>query len=162
MLFALLSLFPAYAEAAGPTEGFGNVGKSITAVIGFFNGYLVPFIFGLAFLFFLWGIFLFFFASLANEEGRTEGKKFMFWGIIAFVIMVSVWGIVNVIASSLGFSGSGQIPTVIKIPIPGGGGASAPATGSSNTFTTPTSNSNNSGSNVTPATGSNGPTYHFP
>ena len=72
-------------------------------IIGIINSVLVPLVFSLAFLLFLWGVFQYFISGATNEEKRDEGKKFVMWGIIGFVLMFSIWGIVNLIINSLGF-----------------------------------------------------------
>ncbi len=103
-LISLAFLAPAFAFAqTGPTGTFGGIGTTVGAFITFINSYLVPAVFALAFLLFIWGMFKFFFLSGANEEGRDQGKSLMLWGVIAFVMMVSIWGLVNVAATSLGF-----------------------------------------------------------
>ncbi len=56
----------------------------------------------LAFLFFLWGLTKFVLFA-GDETARAEGKQIMFWGIIAFVLMLGVFGIVNVLVDGLGF-----------------------------------------------------------
>ncbi len=109
-----------------PAADLGGIGQTIAILVGFINKYLVPAIFALAFLLFIWGMFKFFFLSYANEEGRSEGKQLMLWAVIAFVVMVSIWGLVNVVANGLGFSGE-TAPTTPTIPVPGST-ASAPPT----------------------------------
>lgn len=72
--------------------------------IGFINTILVPLVFALAFILFLFGVFKYFFASGAKaDEGRQEGKKFITWGIIALAVMISVWGLVNILVRTFGF-----------------------------------------------------------
>lgn len=40
-----------------------------------------------------------------SEDAQGEGKKHMLWGVIGLAVMVSVWGILNMINSFvLGFS----------------------------------------------------------
>lgn len=52
--------------------------------------------FGFAVIFFLWGVFIF--VMNASDKGkREEGKKKIFFGIIAIFVMVSVWGIIKTI-----------------------------------------------------------------
>lgn len=60
---------------------------------------ILPLLYALAFLFFLYGIVRFFFST--NEEVRQEGRQFAFWGIIALAALFSVWGIVRVLLTSL-------------------------------------------------------------
>ena len=42
-----------------------------------------------------------------DEKGRTEGRQFMLYGIIALFVMVSVIGLVNVLRNTFGFNSAG-------------------------------------------------------
>jgi flagellar biosynthesis protein FlhB len=65
---------------------------------------LIPLVFSLALILFLFGVFKFFFTSgAAAEENRQQGKKYILWAIIAFVVMVSIWGIVNIVVRTFDF-----------------------------------------------------------
>lgn len=112
-LSGLLFLLPVVAFAQ-PTSAFGQIGDTIRALIGFMNGTLVPLVFAMAFLVFIWGMFKFFIFGGHDEESRESGKQLMIYGVVAFVMMVSIWGIVNVVAEGLGFRKStiDQIPTL--------------------------------------------------
>lgn len=70
-------------------------------------GYAVEVILGLALISFLYGIFRLVFLDASNEEGRNKARKFMLWGIISLFVMVSVWGLVNILKSSVFGSGAG-------------------------------------------------------
>ena len=63
---------------------------------------IIPLIFTLAFLFFLWGMTMYIRGS-DDVKKREESKKFIYWGIIALTVMISVWGIVKIINTTLGF-----------------------------------------------------------
>ncbi len=82
----------------GDNEDFIDSGES---VLEFINFYLVPLIFGLALLFFLWGV-LKAFVIKGDEDSRKEGKQYMIWAIVGLVVMVSLWGIVNLLSGALG------------------------------------------------------------
>jgi len=112
-LVALALPVIAFAQT-GPSPTFGPIGNVITNSVTFMNNVLVPLVFAIAFLFFIWGMFKFFILSGADEDGREAGKQLMMWGIVAFVLMVSIWGIVNVVAGGLGFRAQNieQIPNV--------------------------------------------------
>lgn len=75
--------------------------------------YLVPLIFALAFIYFLWGTYRFFILGKGSEEAVAQGKQFFVWSIVGFVVMISVWGIVNVVIGSLPINPDAQpkIPT---------------------------------------------------
>ena len=57
---------------------------------------LITLMFAVAVVFFIYGVVEFISAS-DNEEARTTGKQHMIWGIIGIFIMVSVWGIMNIL-----------------------------------------------------------------
>lgn len=75
--------------------------KSFTAsIVTFVNTSVVPLLYAIAFLVFLIGMVRFFF--IEGEEARAKGKQLMIWGIIGFVVMFSVWGIVNLLLATIG------------------------------------------------------------
>lgn len=61
---------------------------------------IIPLIFTLALLFFLWGIVEF--MATQKEDKRKEAKKRMLWGIIGIFVMVSLWGIIKILGNTLG------------------------------------------------------------
>ncbi len=54
-----------------------------------------------ALIVFLYGIYKFFILGASDEKARTEGRKFAMNGIIGFVIILSVWGIVFIVVETL-------------------------------------------------------------
>ncbi len=92
---------------------FGEINKFIDSIVDFINNVLIPLVFAIALLVFIWGMFQLFINK--NAEEAEQGKKLALYAIVAFVLMVSIWGIVNVIASGLGFSGE-QIQNIPSVP----------------------------------------------
>ena len=82
----------------------------IGLLISIINRALIPLIFAVAFLLFLWGVLQFFFLNGENEEKRKEGRKFIIAGIIGFFIMMSIWGIVNILLGTFGFQYQSRPP----------------------------------------------------
>ena len=80
-----------------------NIYNLFDAVLSILNDYVVPVIFAIAFIVFLIGIYRYFIAGGANEEKVQEGQKFVLWSVIGFVIMFSIWGIINLFINTLGF-----------------------------------------------------------
>ncbi len=62
---------------------------------------VVPFLFTLAVVGFIWGIITYY-LNPTNEEKRKNGKTFMIWGIIALFVMISMWGLVGVLSNTFG------------------------------------------------------------
>lgn len=68
-------------------------------------------VFALAFMMFVWGIV----ESIRDSEsddGRKKGKANMLWGIVGMLIMISVFGIVNIIIGTIGAEPPTNKPTV--------------------------------------------------
>jgi len=95
---------------------FGEVNDFLDDVSSFINSTLIPLVFAIALLLFIWGIFKYFILGGADEETREEGKQLMLWAIVGFVVMVSVFGIVNLIAGGLGFSDDENIQNIPNVP----------------------------------------------
>lgn len=82
-------------------------------IINFINGVLVPLVFAVAFAMFLFGVFKFYFLKPGDATARKEGRGFIIGGIVAFAVMLSVWGLVNIVTGTLPFGNNYQpnLPT---------------------------------------------------
>ncbi len=89
------------------------LGNFIAFIIGMIDKVIVPLVFAIAFIVFIWGVFQYFIAGAGNEEKRNEGKQFVLYGLIGFFLMLSVWGIVNLLVGSFGFGAQARpnLPT---------------------------------------------------
>ncbi len=76
--------------------------------------YVVPFLFALALVMFLIGV-LQYVAGGDNEEKREAGRNMMVFGIIALFVMISVWGLVKILHSTL-FGTGGTAENQFQIP----------------------------------------------
>ncbi len=75
---------------------------------------LIPIAFGLAVLFFFWGMAKYIWSA---GGAKDEGKRIMVWGVVALFVMTMIWGIVSFIADSLGIekgANAPKIPTINK------------------------------------------------
>ena len=80
-------------------------------IINIINGILVPVLFAVAFIVFLYGIARAYIFSGGDPEKVKDGHRLLMWGLIAFVVMISIWGLVNVVANTFGLAGSFAPPT---------------------------------------------------
>lgn len=78
-----------------------NIFQFILHITVFIDRYLVPLIFAIAFITFIWGVFTYFIRGGAETEEREKGKQLIMWGLVGFVVMIAVWGIVNLLVNSL-------------------------------------------------------------
>ncbi len=91
----------------------GTISQAGGLVIDTINNVLVPVLFAIAFIVFLWGAFKTFILGANSDEVKEQGKNLMLYGLIGFFVMVSVWGLVNILTGSVQF-GSSSIPTAPK------------------------------------------------
>ncbi|MDB5255266.1 MAG: hypothetical protein JWL92_642 [Candidatus Nomurabacteria bacterium] len=61
---------------------------------------IIPGIFTLAFVVFLWGVFKF--VRSSEKTDKEEGKQFIYMGLIGLFVMVSVWGIIRIVTTTFG------------------------------------------------------------
>jgi len=92
----LLFLKTAYA-ATPPQSVLVFVGKISTNILN----PIIAILFALAFAYFVWGVAAYLWRP-DSEEARTKGQKAMLWGIVGMFIMVSVFGIMSFLISSIG------------------------------------------------------------
>ncbi len=85
------------------------------------NAVIVPLIFAIAFLVFIWGIAQAFIINGGDPKKVDEGKKLAVYGIIGFFLMLSVWGLVRILTGTFGFEGVGR-PALPSFGGPGGQG----------------------------------------
>jgi Type IV secretion system pilin len=80
-----------------------NVSDLGSFVINTINNVLVPVLFAVAFIVFLWGAFEVFIVGANSEEAKEKGKNLMLYGLIGFFVMVSIWGLVNILTGTISF-----------------------------------------------------------
>lgn len=78
--------------------------KIATDLVNFINTVAVPLIFAVAFIVFLFGVFRYFIVGGANPEKRKEGTQLIVYALIGFAVMICVWGLVNLLVGTLGFT----------------------------------------------------------
>ena len=107
----------AFAQNAGAPDLSNNSGLGgLLKFVGDLIATLIPLIIGVAVLLFLYGVLKYVTAG-GDPEKRTEARNTMIWGIIAIFVMVSVWGLVNVLTSTFNLD-SETVPSGPGIPKP--------------------------------------------
>lgn len=95
------------AEAAPPP-----IPASVLAVIGKISttilNPIIVLMFAVALAYFAWGVVQYIWQP-DNEEERSKGRTRMLWGIVGMFIMVSVYGILNLIINTFGID-----PTILN------------------------------------------------
>lgn len=83
------------------TTGLYGVGDLIIRLI---NNVLVPVLFAVAFIVFLYGIAKTYIFSHGEPDEVATGHKILLWSLIGFFVMLSVWGLVNVVVATFGLN----------------------------------------------------------
>ena len=65
-----------------------------------------------AFIVFLYGVYKYFILNGASDDAHTEGRTFIIYGIVGFVVILSMWGLVGIVANTLNLSPGGHAPAV--------------------------------------------------
>jgi hypothetical protein len=98
----LLYILPRATFAQSYEAGKDSLQGYILLILQFINWVLIPFLFSLALLFFLINAARYFIIKGDNEGDREKARVLALYGIGAFVLLVSVWGIVNLFVFGLG------------------------------------------------------------
>lgn len=107
----LLAVFAAPLLASAQTGiNLAPISTYSTGIINFINGILVPVLMAIAFIVFLWGVYKYFILGATDETSRKDGRQFTLWGVIGFVIILSLWGLVYLTMNVLGLSIMGAPP----------------------------------------------------
>lgn len=118
--FAAASLLPFTVSAQIATKGGGGQFEVLLInILDFANTVLIPFIIGIGFLVFVWGMFQYFIAGGANDEAKEKGKSLMIYATLGFVLIIVFWGVVNLLTQSIGLGGAtvANTPSVV-VPSP--------------------------------------------
>jgi len=76
----------------------------VTDLVAFANNYIIPFIMGIAFLFFIINVIRFFVIGGSNNDSREKARALALYSILAFVFLLVFWGIVNMLSQSIGIA----------------------------------------------------------
>lgn len=110
-----LSAFALFVLPVMALAQFGDIDAFVLNINQFINNVLVPLVFAVAFLVFIWGVFNFFILGGGDEEKQSKGKSLMLYAIVGFVLMISIWGIVNLLAGGL-FDDTETIQNIPNVP----------------------------------------------
>ncbi len=111
-IYTALSLSPMLALAQ---EGnLGGVERLVRQFGDILNSLVIPILFAIAIIYFFWGLVKYI-KSAGDPKAAAEGRSIMIWGIIALVVMVSVYGLIAWVQSAFGIQG-GATPTLPTVP----------------------------------------------
>jgi hypothetical protein len=97
--------FAVFAQNLGYVNTFVTQIKGVVAL-------LPSLLVGLAVVLFSWGLVKFLLAA-GDDKAREEAKSLMVWGLIAILVMVSIWGIVALLQGVFNIGGGGALTPAI-------------------------------------------------
>src|SRR3989344_575900 len=74
----------------------------INAILSIMNAYLLPLLLAIAVFVIIFGAFQFV-TGAGDEEKRKIGKDKILWGIVGVVVMLVVWGLINIVLATFSF-----------------------------------------------------------
>jgi len=120
VLSSLGFMLPVLALAQNTASGASCLGsqvgiQAIICKIGEILNTIIPILIVLGVVYFVWGVISYMIG--ADEEQKKKGRDKIIYGIIGLVVIVGMWGLVNVVTSTFGLNNSN---TNIQTPcVPG-------------------------------------------
>ena len=105
-IYAVMAFGPVLAFAQG--ANLGGISQLVTQ-FGQILAKIIPIMFALAIIYFFWGLIKYI-QGAGDPKQAAEGKSIMIWGVIAIAVMISIYGLVAWLQSSLGISGTTSLP----------------------------------------------------
>lgn len=93
-----------------------DLNSALAFITGFINA-AIPVLIGIAVLLFIWGVISFITAG-DDAEKRSAARNRIIWGIVFIFVILSVWGLVNILLNTFGTGGQapGAAPPVVPTP----------------------------------------------
>lgn len=104
-------LLPSLALAQGGGTNQAQLVGILTIVKNVLN-LVIPIVVTLGVIYFIWAVIQY--VTVKDEEERAKSRSHMIYGIIGLFVVVSIWGLIGFIGSTVGVGqgGSGIVPCV--------------------------------------------------
>ena len=96
-----LGLSPSFAFAQKLASDQKTIGGILNFLTGILSSAVVPLLFGIALVVFIWGVIQYITAA-GDQEKRTAGLQYIIWGIVGLFVMTAVWSLVGVLGETFG------------------------------------------------------------
>jgi uncharacterized membrane protein (GlpM family) len=111
--YALLAFAPVLAFAQTYTTTTSSLTGLVTSIKTLLNS-IIPLFFIIAILYFFWGLVKFIMGA-GDAKKVAEGKGIMIWGLVALVIMATLFGIINWLTNTAGIGGTSTVPLLPQV-----------------------------------------------
>lgn len=104
-------------DTVGTGGATNNELPKLICRIGLLINSIIPILISLGVVYFIWGVIHY--AIARDEEAKAEGRSAMINGLIALLVIVSIWGLVNFMKRFIGIDLTDNTIAVPCIPSPG-------------------------------------------
>lgn len=105
----LIALSLALAPVSAFAVTYNNLDDIITYGLGYGNTF-IQIIIALAVIYIVYGVFTYLIRGANSEDGKEKGKNTILYGVIGLFVILSIWGIVNIVRSTFK-TGDNRAPT---------------------------------------------------
>lgn len=91
-----------------------NINGAIVAITDIVNA-VFPLLVGIGVFILAWGIFVFI-VNAGDPEERKKGSARILWGVIGVFLMLSVWGLINILVNT--FYLNNNVPAIPQVSVP--------------------------------------------
>jgi uncharacterized membrane protein len=114
-LGAILAPMLVFAQTQGTCLTYQGGGiEAFICKIGSILNTIIPVLVVLGVVYFVWGVVQYVIAS--DEEAKKTGRNRMIYGIIGLVVIVGMWGLVNIVTRTFGLSNYNAGTTLPTVP----------------------------------------------
>ncbi len=86
------------------TSAQSSLQNVLENTLNFLGGIILPSLMAIGFLFVVFNVARYFVLQGGSEEGQKAARSLLIYSIATFVLIVIFWGLINVLANSLGFN----------------------------------------------------------
>jgi uncharacterized membrane protein len=97
---------PLFVFAQSTCIGSGTLSYMICKIANLINA-VIPMLIALGVVYFIYGVISY--AIAKDEEAKTAGRGAMIMGLIALLVIVSIWGLVNLLRREFGITSNNSI-----------------------------------------------------
>lgn len=132
-----------YYPSTGPLSTINNA-NDILRRLASFGDVIIYLLMGLAVLYIVYSSVRYFVMGKEGDEGRREAGMHIFWGLVGLFVIVSLWGLVNILINT--FPVNNQVPNTVPSAnfiggsSSGGGSSGRTSTSDFQNVITPSSN----------------------
>ena len=90
-----------------PCDGLnGSIEYALCRVSGILNT-IIPILITLGVVYFIYGVITYVISK--DEEAKSRGRDVIIWGLIGLAVIVSIWGLVNILKNTFGITDDNTI-----------------------------------------------------